>query len=112
MRVAEDGAPSEDEVLFESSLELDETSPGWHTFAFPSPLEITQSTFCVGIAAPEDGSQGGIGISTDSDSALIPRVSHFRSSRCNLDTFVDLISLETVNPQKGNWCIDVDVRGL
>ncbi len=110
VRAAVDGAPSEDEVLFEAPLELAETSPGWHTFVFPAPVELMDATFCVGIVAPEDGPEGGVGISTDSDSALVTGVSHFRSTRCDLETFVDLISLEQVHPQKGNWCIDVEVQ--
>ncbi|MGH1348492.1 MAG: hypothetical protein ACRBN8_43500 [Nannocystales bacterium] len=109
VRPGSEGAPSERQVLFEVPLEADDATPGWHTFVLSQPLEITEAEFCVGIAAPEDGPGGGVGIAADSNSLLVSGRSYFRSSRCGLETFVDIMSLDNVSPQQGNWCIDVEV---
>ncbi len=78
---------------------------GLNTITLDDPITITTQDFCLGLAAPDPGLGGSLGVSVNPTSSL-PNVSYIRllgDGQCYLPGWQEVISL---NPYpSGNWCI-------
>ncbi len=106
------GGPMSQQPLATRMIPREDLSIGVNTITLESPIELDRQRFCIGLAAPDEGLFGSLGVSVDPGSQ-VDDVSYFRiegNGGCWLPQWTDVIDDEP-NPS-GNWCIRGTVREL
>jgi hypothetical protein len=101
-----------DTIAFEQKTAADAT-PGNHEHVFATPVQIVDSQFCVGFAAPSLGLAGALGMAVDIGTS-VSDVSFIRlegPTGCAIPLWSDVIDDRDPIPS-GNWCIDVQIREI
>ncbi len=97
-------------LLYSQTLNVaSDMTVGDHTITLNNVWLNNSNSFCVGLAAPNNGKSGALGVAVDTNSSSVG-VSYLKleaSGACYLPQWNDVLVLKP-NPH-GNWCITAKI---
>lgn len=109
---ANNGAAGPGPLLGSRSVDVAGLGIGSNIITVDTPISINQANICIGVAAPDAGLAGALGVAVN-EGFTQGDVSFFRlqgGGGCNHPAWTDVIDLNP-NPA-GNWCIRGTIREL
>jgi hypothetical protein len=113
LQVYADGGAAGPGVLIDSrAVNVGSLVLGTNTIAVEPPIGIGVTDVCIGLAAPDAGLAGSLGVAVN-EAFLQNDASYFRlmnGAGCNFPAWTDVVD---ANPTpEGNWCIRGTIRDL